>query len=458
MPLGMTQPALTYPDHIRACLWLGLPLIGSNLAQFAITLTDTIMLGWYDVTALAAATIAGSLFFTVFLVGAGFGQAVTPLVAEAAEAGDEAQVRRFTRMGLWLSTFYGVIVMIPFYWSEDILLALGQTPEVASLGRDYLSIAIWGLIPALWVMTLKSYLAALEHTGVILWATVVTAILNAVLNYALIFGNFGAPELGIKGAAIASIVMQFATVVILLGYGMRVLPQYELLKNIWRSDGQALARVFNLGWPISATSFLETGLFFASTTMMGWIGTIELAAHGIALQLASLVFIVHVALSQAATVRAGRAFGRGDPLGLRRGAVTITGLSLAVVLITTPFFLILPEFLVSVFISPQEAEKAAVIAIGAGLLAFAAAFQLMDAMQVIALGILRGLQDTRIPMVMAGISYWLIGLPISYVLAFPLDLGPAGIWIGLVVGLLVAAILLMWRFWTGGYATASKPA
>ncbi len=442
----MAQPAITYRDHIRASLWLGVPLIGSHLAQVAITLTDTIMLGRYDVSSLAAVTIAGSMFFTAFLVGAGFGQAVTPLVAEAVEAGDDTQVRRFTRMGLWLSTIYGVIVMIPFFWTEDILLAIGQTPEVASLGHDYLLIAIWGLIPALWVMTLKSYLAALEHTGIILWATVATAILNVFLNYVLIFGHFGAPELGVKGAAIASVIMQVLTVLILFGYGLQKLPQYALLKNVWKSDVVAMVRVYRLGWPIGTTSFLETGLFFGCTMMMGWIGTVELAAHGIALQSATLVFVIHVALSQTATVRAGRAFGRKDRLGLHRGAITVTGLSVAVVVLTAPFFLIVPDLLVSIFISPDETQKEAVRAVGVLLLAFAAAFQFMDAMQVIALGLLRGLQDTRIPMVMAAVSYWLIGLPVSYIVAFPLGYGPGGIWVGLVVGLLVAAILLMRRF------------
>ena len=211
---------------------------------------------------------------------------MTPLVAEAAEESDEVRVRRVTRMGMWLSIFYGLAVTIPFFWAEDILVAIGQDPEVAALGHLYLQIVIWQMIPALLVWTLKAYLAALEHTAIILWATVGTAVLNALINYLLIFGNWGFPELGIKGAAIASLIVNIATVIWLAIYIMRKLPQYELFKNFWRSDSEIMARVFKLGWPIGLTSLAEGGLFSASAVMMGWIGALELAAHGIAIQLA----------------------------------------------------------------------------------------------------------------------------------------------------------------------------
>src|SRR6056297_123299 len=231
----MERVAQTYQDHSRAIWTLGMPLILSNLAQFAIHITDTVMLGWYDVTALAAATIATTLFFVIFIVGAGFAQAVTPMVAAAAEENDEVQVRRVTRMGLWLSIIYGLAMTVPFFWAEAILLAIGQDPEVAAMADIYLQIVIWQMIPALIVMTLKSFLAALEHTAVILWATIGTALMNVVVNYALIFGNLGAPEMGIEGAAVASLTVTLVTVVWLAIYILRRLPQYELFKNFWRS-------------------------------------------------------------------------------------------------------------------------------------------------------------------------------------------------------------------------------
>ncbi|MEJ6402635.1 MATE family efflux transporter [Yoonia sp. 2307UL14-13] len=443
----MDQPPQTYQGHARAIWKLGMPLILSNLAMFAIHITDAVMLGWYDVTALAASTLAGTMFFVIFIVGAGFGQAVTPLVAAAAEENDDTQVRRVTRMGLWLSIFYGLAVTVPFFWAEDILIAIGQEPEVAALAHIYLQIVIWQMIPALMVMTMKSFLAALEHTAIILWATIGTAVMNAVVNYALIFGNWGAPELGIQGAAIASLSVTIMTVLILVLYTLRVLPQFELFRNFWRSDGEIMARVFRLGWPIGLTSLAEGGLFSASAVMMGWIGAIELAAHGIAIQLASMTFMVHIGFSQAATVRAGRALGRRDEQLLRQGGITAIGMSAVFAILTSAVFLAIPETLVGLFIDPNEPARDTVLGVGASLLMVAALFQIVDAAQVLALGLLRGVQDTTVPMVMATISYWIIGLPASYMLAFTFGLGGTGLWFGLVIGLAFAAFLLMWRFW-----------
>jgi len=443
----MERIAQTYRDHSRAIWVLGVPLILSNLAQFAITITDTVMLGWYDVTALAAATIAGTLFFVIFIVGAGFALAVTPLVAAAAEEGDDVQARRVTRMGLWLSIFYGLAVTIPFFWAEDILIAIGQDPDVSRLAELYLQIVIWQMIPALIVMTLKAFLAAMEHTAIILWSTFGTAILNGFINYALIFGNWGAPELGIRGAAVASLVVNLITVLILVAYIRRVLPQFELFKNFWRSDSEIIRRVFMLGWPIGLTALAEGGLFSASAVMMGWIGEIELAAHGVAIQLASLTFMVHIGFSQAATVRAGRALGRKDETSLRRGGITAIGMSALFAVITSLIFLTIPEALVSLFIDPGEPERANLLRIGASLVMVAALFQLVDGLQVLALGLLRGVQDTAVPMVMATVSYWVIGLPVSYLLAFSFGFGAVGLWLGLVIGLAIAAVLLSWRFW-----------
>ena len=443
----MEHTAQTYSEHRRAIWMLGGPLIASQVAQFLIHMTDTIMLGWYDVTALAAVTLGSTMYFVTFIVGAGFAFAVTPMVAAAAEADDEAQVRRVTRMGLWLSIAYGLLFTLPFMWSEQILLAIGQDAVVAAMAHDYLVIAAWQMVPALMAMTLKSYLAALEYTAIILWATLGTALMNVVVNYALIFGNFGAPEMGIQGAAIASLFVTFATVVILVLYGLRKLPQYKLLQNVWKPDGEILRRVFQLGWPIGLTSLAEGGLFTASAIMMGWIGPIELAAHGIAIQLASLTFMVHLGFSQAATIRAGRALGRGDEINLRRGAKMAISMSTVFAVATMAVFLLIPEPLIAVFIDPSEPEKAALLRIGISLLAMAGLFQVVDAVQVLALGLLRGVQDTAVPMVIATISYWVVGLPVSYLLAFTLGMGGVGIWLGLVVGLSVAAVLMMWRFW-----------
>ncbi|MEL6595652.1 MAG: MATE family efflux transporter [Pseudomonadota bacterium] len=438
---------MTRLSHLKALLLLGLPLIGSHVAQMAITTTDTVMLGWYDVTALAAATLASSIFFTLFIVGSGFAWAVMPLVAAASEEGDEVQARRVTRMGLWLSMIYGIIMLPPMFFSEPIFRAIGQEADVAALAEQYLRIAGFGMLPALFVMVLKAFLSALERTQIILWVTLGAAGLNAVVNYALIFGNWGAPELGVRGAAVASVMVQLASGALLTFYVLRALPEFALFQRIWRRDAEAMGTVFRLGWPIGVTSFAETGLFTASAIMMGWLGAVELAAHGIALQMASLTFMVHLGLSQAATVRAGRALGRKDIGGLKAGGSVAIGASVLFAAVTIAAFLLLPETLLGLFVDPDDPQRPAILAVGVGLLAMAALFQFVDGAQVMALGLLRGVQDTRVPMIHASLSYWGLGLPAGYVLGFPLGLGGIGIWLGLVVGLAMAAVLLLGRFY-----------
>ncbi len=441
---------MSVSGHVKAIAILGLPLIGGHVAQFAIGLTDTLMLGWYGAPSLAAVTLASTYFFSLFLLGAGFGFAVMPLVAAAAGAGEERQIRRTTRMGIWWSLIFSVLVMPLLWWSEPILLLLGQEAATAETASFYLRIAGWGIIPALLVMTLKSYLAALEKTQIVLWITLMAALVNAVVNYALIFGNWGFPELGVAGAAIASITTQAVSLVAVLAYALKVLPEHELLKNFWRPDPEVFRRVLRLGLPIGLTNLSETSLFAAAAVMMGWLGTIPLAAHGIAASMGGLTFMVHLGLSNAATIRAGNALGRGDRAHLARGTKVVTAMSLATSVVAIAVFLLMPATLITAFLDPGEPRKDEIIAIGTGLLVVAALFQLVDGLQAIALGVLRGVQDTAAPMVIAGISYWALGIPISYVLGFVFGWGGIGVWLGLVTGLGAAAVLLMLRFWRRG--------
>ncbi|MEP3347766.1 MAG: MATE family efflux transporter [Litoreibacter sp.] len=439
---------MTFTQHLRAVLVLGLPLVGSHLAQFSVHVVDTIMLGRYDVTALAASVLATSFFFVIFIMGAGFSFAVMPMVAEAAASDDSTRIRRVTRMGLWLSALYALVFLPLMIWSEPVLLAFGQDPELASLAQDYLRIAGFGMFPALLVMVVKSYLAALERTAIVLWVTVLALVVNSGLNYVLIFGEFGAPELGVKGAALASVLAQIMTLLALGAYVVRsdATRDHVLFQNIWRPDPEAFREVFKLGWPIGLTNLAESGMFSASALIIGLIGKLPLAAHGIALQITAATFMVHVGLSQAATVRAGRALGRRDWDGLAMGARAAVALSLGAVVMTTIAFLSVPELLMTGFLGADDPDRGAILAIGASLLAVAALFQLVDAGQVMALGLLRGMQDTRWPMYAAAISYWGLGIPASYVLGITFGLGGVGVWIGLVVGLLFAAAALWWRY------------
>lgn len=440
---------MTPKAHTRAILVLGLPLIGSHLAQMLLHVTDTVMMGWYGVTELAAVVIASSSFFVVFILGSGFAQAVMPMVASAIGRGDEVQVRRDARMGLWLSIGFGLLTYPLFWWSEPLLLALGQKPDVAAFGQDFLRIAGLGMIPSLVVMVLKSYLAALERTQVVLWVTLAGVGVNIAFGWALIFGNWGAPELGVRGAAIASVAVQAMTAGALAIYAgwLPELRHFRLFQRFWRPDWQALGLVFRLGAPIGLTSLAEGGMFQASALMMGWIGTVELASHGIALQAAALTFMVHLGLANATTVRTALAAGAGDRAGLRLGGKVAIALSMAFAMVTVTAFLTLPVPIISLFLDKANPESVQIVAYGTALLAVAALFQVVDALQVMALGLLRGVKDTRAPMWIAVISYWVVGIPTSYLLAFKAEYGGVGLWLGLVVGLSVAAVLLMVRFW-----------
>ncbi len=448
----MALPYMTYGAHVRSVLVLGLPLIGGHLAQFAIGLTDAVMLGRYGVEALAAVTLAGTYFYVLFLMGSGFAWAVMPMVAAYETDGDQTNVRRSTRMGMWLSMLFAAFSMPFLWWSEPILLLLGQQPSVAADAAEYLRVAGWGIFPALMMMVLKSYLAALSRTQVVLWMTILAAVANVIVNYALIFGNWGMPELGLQGAAIASVVTQSVVMVGMIIYSVLVLPEHALFQRLWRPDWDMFKKVFWLGLPIGLTLLSEVSLFAASALMMGWLGTIPLAAHGVAVQLASAAFMLHMGLANAATIRASQAYAAHDTDHMSRGAIAVFVLSLLASCVTISLFLLLPEMLISGFLEPDDPVRGEIIAIGIGLLAVAALFQLVDGAQVVALGLLRGLQDTGRPMVIAALSYWVVGIPASYILGFPLGLGGMGVWLGLVLGLACAGVLLMQRFWVTSLA------
>ena len=442
------SPILSPPAHARALVVLALPLIGSHVAQVMLQVTTTIMLGWYGVEELGAGVLATSTFMILFFLGSGFAQAVLPMASASLALGDERQVRRDVRMGMWLSIGFGLLV-IPLFWHGSALLRLfGQSPQIADLGQDFMRIAGFGMIPALLVMVMKSFLAAQGRAQVVLWVTVAAAVINVGINWLLIFGNWGAPEMGVRGAAVSSLSVQlFSSLVLALWVGLHPLfRRFSIFVRFWRPDPAALAKVWSLGWPIGLTMLMEGGLFNAAAMMMGWIGTVELAAHGIALEITALTFMIHVGLSNAATVRAGHAHGLGDLPGLRRGAWVALVVGQMVAMCVIAAFLLVPDHLLRLFLDADNPRAGQIIAYGQVLLMMAALFQVADAAQVMAMGLLRGIQDTRVPMFMAIFCYWCVGIPCSYLMAFHFGWGGVGLWAGLVVGLTLAAICMLARF------------
>ncbi|TRD22163.1 MATE family efflux transporter [Palleronia caenipelagi] len=441
---------MSWLQHYQRILALGVPLIGSLMAQIAIQFTDSIMLGRYDLEALAGQVLGGALFTVLLLFGAGFGFAVTPIVAEAEARGQFAEIRRSIRMSLWLSTGFGALALPVFLGSETLFLVAGQAPEIAALAGQYLRIAGLAIFPALGLMALRSYLSGLGHTRIQFWAMVGAVVVNALTNYALIFGNWGAPEMGIRGAAIASVISTLVACAAVALYAALATRDHRIFQHLWRADPEALAHVFRLGLPIGLAMLAEAGLFSIASVFMGWLGTNALAAHGIAMQIITLIFMGHLGLSQAATIRAGNAKGRDDAPGLIRGGLAVMSLSGALSLIAAAAFLLIPVPLIDLFLRDGDPARGEVVAIGVSLLAAAALFQTVDAAQVMAMGLLRGLQDTRVPMIYAAISYWVVGAPMALVLGFGLGMEGVGIWLGMALGLALAAVLLQTRFWRHG--------
>ncbi|MFI0395617.1 MATE family efflux transporter [Paracoccus sp. p1-h21] len=442
-----------FRPHLIATLSLGLPLIGGHLARMAIGVGDTVMVGWYGVEALAALVLATSLQFILFMLGSGYAIGVMGRLAAALTRGDETEMRRATRMTLWLGALHTVLVLPVMWFSEPIMLALGQEPLLAALAQDYLRIACFGVFAMLWGMTLNNFLASMERTQFALWVTVLGLPLNVALNWVLIFGNLGAPEMGVRGAALASIAVQFLQLAVMAIY-VTWLPatrHFQLFARFWRPDWPAFREILFMGLPVGMTLVAEVGMFVGVNFMMGWIGTLELAAHGIALQVASVAFMVHLGLANAATVRVGQAQGRGDRPGLRDAALTVLAISLVFSAISAAVFVVFSADIVRLYLDFDNPQAGAILTIAVGLMIWAAAFQFADGLQCVVMGLLRGVQDTRIPMLIGLLSYWPVGLGAGYVLAFPLGMGAAGLWAGLLIGLCAAALLLMWRFW-GGYA------
>ncbi|RYI82081.1 MAG: MATE family efflux transporter, partial [Acetobacteraceae bacterium] len=318
----------------------------------------------------------------------------------------------------------------------------------AARAGAFMRVLQWGMFPALGIIGLRSYLSVLGRANLILLVTVAGALINGLLAYTFIFGHFGAPALGMQGAAYASLGTNTAMAAITVAYAVLNphLKPYELFVRFWRPDWPAFFEVFRLGLPISLTVIAETGMFGASTIMMGWLGAEVLAAHGIALQLASIAFMVPLGLSNAGTVRVGLAYGRKDWPGLGRAGYVALGLTVMTSGVGAMLFWLVPGTLIGLYLDRANPHSAPVLAQGIAMLMIGAVFQLADGLQVTGSALLRGLKDTRIPMLIAAFSYWVVGVPVAYALAFPLGLGGPGIWWGLAVGLALAAILMCWRF------------
>ena len=435
--------------ELRSTLALAWPLILANLTQQLIQATDVLLIGRLGSTQLAAATLALNLTFTLNLFFLGLVTASSPMMATAVGQRSNAvrDVRRTFRAGLWLIAF-----AMPPYWLVlwhvgDLMRALGQSEELAIQGQTFLRAYMWCTAPWLLFQLLRNFVAALERPRVVFWLSIIGIGLNALCSWSLIFGKLGLPALGLVGGGIGSTITWILLCGALIAFASidRQFRRFYLFGNWWRFDGQRTLAMVKLGLPIGITMSLEMGVFALAAYFMGWIGAPAVAAHAIALQIAALTFMVPLGLGQAATVRVGLALGRRDEAGITRAGWTSWVLGVGFMGTMAAVMWAVPHELVTLFLD-DNAANAVVIGLAVSFLRVAAAFQLFDGAQVIGAGMLRGLHDTRWPLMFAFLGYWVVGLGIGAWLAFGTDWKGVGIWIGLASGLAAVAILMLVRW------------
>ncbi len=435
----------------RAMVVLATPLILTQLAQMAIGTTDLILLGRFSQSALAAAAIGNTIFYLGWLAGGGPAAAVAPMIAQHLGARPKARggVRASLRMGLWAVAITSAIMM-PVMWSaEPILRALGQAPSLAHMAGQFCFVLAFGLPFTLGYQALRNFATALGRPRAAMAVMIATIAFNALAGWILIFGHLGAPRLGIVGSGLAtasSALFSFLAMlaVVHLDPALRV---YRVTRRLHRPARTKLAEVFRLGLPIGMTMTFEAMMFNAMTLLMGTFGTISLAAHQIALNVGSITFMVPLGIGMAATVRVGVAAGAGDTAGARRSGLTAFGLATGFMLLMGSVIALESRPIAALYLRSGSVADAAAITLAALFLKCAAAFQVFDGIQVVGAFSLRGLKDARMPMVLAGGAYWLVGAPLCVILALGLHLRGLGVWIGFIVSLATAATAMSLRFW-----------
>jgi MATE family multidrug resistance protein len=447
--IATTQSAKPWRAELRATLALAWPLMLANLTMQLIQATDVVLLGWLGAKELAAAALALSLSFGMILFAMGVLTASSPMMASTLGERSNAvrDVRRTFRQSLWAAAMMTVPVLVVLWNAEKVILAFGQEPELARLAGWFLRGYMWVIPPWMLFQCMRNFAAAMERPGWVLVISTAGIPLNALVSWALIFGHFGLPRLGIIGGGIGSSIVwaAMATALAIVILTDRTFRRFHLFGRFWRSDWPRFRALFRLGGPIGLTMGFEGGVFSAAAYLMGLFGAPSVAAHQIALQIAATTFMVPLALGQAATVRVGIAYGRRDPEGISLAGWTAFVLSTAFMTVMAMLMYAFPRDLITLFLD-DTAANAQVIGLGVSFLAIAALFQIVDGAQVVGAGMLRGIHDTRVPMIFALFGYWAIGLGVGVALAFSMDWRGIGIWVGLAAGLGVVAVLMLWRW------------
>jgi MATE family multidrug resistance protein len=437
-------------SEISAMLALAWPLAAANLLQMLVWAIDVMFIARLGTNALAAASLSFALFGTLMWALTGLTGMVSALIAAALGRGTGVvrEVRRATRMALWLAVICGVLISLAMLQGERFMLLTGQRPDISAEAGKFLVLLGLAGVPMLITNVLRSYVSALGRP---VFATLVVALqvgIAALANYALVFGNFGLPAMGMLGSAIASSVTAWLGVLAYaaLIHSDRKLRAFHIFGRWWSPDWSYFKRLILLGAPVVATIVAEGGLFNSAAFMMGLIGPAELAGHTLALQLAAFAFQVPFGVAQAATIRVGYYYGAGDREGIARAGWSAIVVGTGFMVSTAAAMLFAPDVLLRLYIDPRAPQNAAMVGFAILYLKVAAGFQLFDGFQAVAAGSLRGLQDTRAPMWIALLGYWVPGLATMLWLGFYTPLGGIGIWIGLLIGLVVVSSGLLARW------------
>ncbi len=427
---------------------LAVPLILTHLAHMAIMATDVIMMGRIGTETIAAGSLARDFYWVLVAFVIGVLTGATPIMAQHLGARRYRAIRPVVRNAAWLCVPLAAAVALLAWHASPILVMFGQDPAITALGGSYLQVMVWGLLPSLWFVVLSEFLAAHARPRAIVVVTVHAIALNALLDYAFMFGKLGAPEMGLVGAGVASVVVNWAMFGALAWFVRtdRRLRRYRLAGYFWRLDPGVMKEVSFLGGPIAVTEVGEMGLFFVTSIMMGLMSTEMLAAHAVTAQCYAFVFMIPVGFAQAAAVRVGHGAGAGSPeWSARSGWMTVV-LSAITVLVPVMALWFFGTELSSLILDADDPANAHALGLAVSLLSVAALFMLSDAVQITARGALQGLKDTTVPMVYSVACNWGLGLPCAAAFGFWFGWGGEGVWAGLAVATTGASLLLIVRF------------
>ncbi len=432
-----------YRPHIRPNFLLAYPVMLSMLGQVMTGVADSVMVGWTGAVPLAASSLANIFFSIPLFFGVGVSYAITPLVAQAEGANDQKKIIDTLKNGSLINLITGFILVALIFSIEPYMHSMGQPEDVVTLAIPYLSIIAISIIPTMIFQTYRQFAEGLQRTRVAMIIVVGSNLLNIVLNYILIFGKYGFPEMGLNGAGWATLISRvvMALSMMLYVYYGRIYRAYKAGFSIGNYSRSLINTLLHIGLPAGSQFIFEAGAFGFSALMMGWLGTNALASHQIAINLATISYMTTSGLGAAATIRVGNFWGHRDTNNLRASAFTMIGMAIIIMTAWAILFIFGRFFLPSLYIEDQS-----VIELTAPLLIIAAFFQLSDGIQVVTAGALRGLQDVKIPSLLIFVAYWIIALPLGYWLAFPMEMGANGIWISLFLGLTLTATAMVVRF------------